>query len=187
MAKSCCQLLRARSLLAVGADGYLSPDQVAQAWMAPDLRAAGSGADYVVVGPAELLPPLAPLLEWRAGQGLEVRAVPLEAVFDQFSHGAPEPAAIQALMAHAAEAWDPAPRYLLLIGDASYDPRGYLTPPEANRLPTFLVQTVYGGETASDIPFGQVDDDPWPEIAVGRLAGPGTGPGGDHGGQDPGV
>ncbi len=103
------------------------------------------------------------------GRDLATLALPLEAVVDQFGYGYPEPAAIQALMAYAAEAWDPAPRYLLLVGDASYDPRGYLTPPEANRLPTFLVQTVHGGETASDLPFGELDDDPWPEIAVGRL------------------
>jgi hypothetical protein len=29
--------------------------------------------------------------------------------------------------------------------------------------------TVFGGETASDIEFVQVNDDPWPDLAVGRI------------------
>ncbi len=97
-----------RSFIAVGEGSYLRPDQAVQAWLVPDLRAAGSGADYLAVGPAELLEPLAPLLEWRRGQGLQPLAVPLEAVFDQFGGGYPEPAAVQAFMVHAAGAWDPA-------------------------------------------------------------------------------
>ncbi|NIM09567.1 MAG: hypothetical protein GTO53_10580, partial [Planctomycetales bacterium] len=129
----------------------------------------GRGAEYVAIGPADLLEPLQPLLDWRSAQGLNVVAVPLEAVYDQFGHGMPEPQAVQDFMAYAAATWRPAPAYLLLVGDATYDPRGHLTAPEANRLPAFLVQTVYGGETASDVFFGQLDDDLWPEIAVGRI------------------
>ncbi len=155
--------------LAVGPEEYLKPAQLVPGASSPDLFAPGLGADYIAIGPQELLAPLQPLLDWRANHGLAVQAVPLEAVYDQFNDGYPEPVAIQAFMQYAAEAWDPAPRYLLLVGDATYDPRGYLTPPEANRLPTFMVQTIYGGETATDIPFGQLNEDPWPEIAIGRI------------------
>jgi hypothetical protein len=58
---------------------------------------------------------------------------------------------------------------VLLVGDASYDPLSYTTPPQANRLPTFFVQTVFGGQTASDVGFAQLDDDLKPDVAVGRL------------------
>jgi hypothetical protein len=112
---------------------------------------------------------LKPLLALRLSQGLKTISLPVEAVYDQFGSGLPEPQAIQEFMKYAAANWDPAPRYLLLVGDASYDPRGYTAPPEANRLPTFLVMTVFGGETASDIDFVQVNDDPWPDLAVGRI------------------
>ena len=43
------------------------------------------------------------------------------------------------------------PKYVLLVGDASYDTLGATTAPQANRVPTFLVQTAFGGETASDV------------------------------------
>jgi hypothetical protein len=58
---------------------------------------------------------------------------------------------------------------VLLAGDASYDTLNFTTPPEANRVPTFLVQTVYGGETASDVGFAQLDEDEQPDIAIGRV------------------
>ncbi len=155
--------------LAVGPQGVKRPPRVRPAVTAPDLRVPDQGADYVAIGPPDLLAPLEPLLRWRESQGLRTLAVPVEAVYDQFNHGLPEPEAIRAFLKHAVQTWDPAPRYVLLVGDATFDPRGYQAPPEANRLPTFLISTVYGGETASDVLFAQVNDDPWPDLALGRI------------------
>jgi hypothetical protein len=58
---------------------------------------------------------------------------------------------------------------VLLVGDASYDPHGYISTPEANRLPTFFVETGFGGETASDVVFAQPEPGAAPQIAVGRV------------------
>jgi hypothetical protein len=58
---------------------------------------------------------------------------------------------------------------VLLVGDASYDTLNATTPPQANRVPTFLVQTLFGGETASDVGFAQLDGDEKPDIAIGRV------------------
>jgi hypothetical protein len=127
------------------------------------------GAEYVAIGPDELMAPLRPLISLRESQGLKTAVVPVQAIYDQFGGGYPEPDAIQAFMRYAAQHWKPSPRFLLLVGDASYDPRGYIAPAQANQLPTFLVQTVYGGETASDVGFVQLNDDPWPDIAIGRV------------------
>jgi hypothetical protein len=55
------------------------------------------------------------------------------------------------------------------VGDATYDPRGYVSAPEANRLPTFFVETGFGGETASDVIFAQPEPAAAPQIAVGRV------------------
>ncbi len=155
--------------LVVGPKGKYSPTRLVPAWLTPDLRAPGSGADYVAIGPADLLAPLQPLLEWRASQGLKVEAIPVEAVYDQFNAGLPEPEAIRAWVRYALQNWQPAPQYLVLVGDATYDPLGYVAAPEANRLPTFLVFTVHGGETASDVAFVQLDETLLPQLAVGRI------------------
>jgi hypothetical protein len=155
--------------LAAGAKGLAKPAYLEPMAFSPDLRAPDVGADYVVVGPQDLLQPLSPLMEWRVSQGLKVISIPLDAVYDQFNEGMPEPEAIRELMAYAAKSWQPVPRYLLLVGDATYDPRGYISPPEANRLPVFFVQTEFGGEPASDALFGDVNDDQLPDLAVGRI------------------
>jgi hypothetical protein len=162
----------------VGPNGYLSPIRIEPATFEPDLRAVNNGADYVAVGPIDLLEPLQPLLDLRLEQGMQVMAVPLDAIYDQFYFGLRDPEAIRRFMKYAHENWQTAPHYLLLVGDASYDPRGYITPDEGNRLPVFLMDTVYGGQTASDVGYSQLTGDNWDsegsadsdfEIAVGRI------------------
>jgi hypothetical protein len=109
------------------------------------------------------------LLAWHETQGLQVVAIPIEAVYDQFNFGRPDPSAIRDFMQYARKTWQPAPRYLLLVGDTTYDFHGYITDVAANRVPSILVHTMFGGETVSDIALVQLDDDPWPDIAVGRM------------------
>lgn len=155
--------------LAVGPLGAHKPEKITFPNLIPDLRASNISGDYLAIGPQDLLEPLQPLLDWRAEQGLKVMGVPLDAVYDQFSCGVPVPQAIQALVDYAAHNWLVKPRYLLLVGDSSYDPKGFISDPAINRLPTFLVDTVFGGETASDVGFVQINDDPWPDLPIGRF------------------
>ncbi len=145
---------------AVGAQGYPS-GRVTAAVLTPDLSAIK--AEYVAIGPSDLIEPLQPLLDYHAAHGLTVAAVPVAAVYDQFGDGRVDPAAIKAFLQAAR------PRYVVLVGDASYDPLGYTAPTEANRLPTLPVTTVFGGETGSDVGFAQLGDDLKPVLAVGRV------------------
>jgi hypothetical protein len=161
--------IKGHHYLIVGPKGFLKPDRITPAEYVPDLRAAGLGADYVAIGPHDFFEPLQPLLDFHQQHGLKVLSVPVNAVYDQFGSGFPEPEAIRDFMKYAAKAWQPAPHYLLLVGDATYDPRGYQSSAELNRLPAFMVSTIYGGETASDVDFSQLDGDSKPDIAVGRI------------------
>jgi hypothetical protein len=155
--------------LAVGDNGYLEPAAILPARMDPDLRASNPGADYIAIGPGDLLVPLQPLLDRRAAQGLHTLALPVEAVYDQFGGGLPEPEAVRSFLRYAVNNWGNPPKYVLLVGDATYDPRGYVSSSAQNRLPVFLVNTVFGGETASDVVFAQLDNDAWPDLALGRI------------------
>ncbi len=128
-------------------------------------------ADYLAIGPSDLLAPLQPLLDRRQAAGLATLAVDATAIYEQFGDGRPGPEPIRAFLRHAAGQWPAPPRFLLLAGDASYDPQGYAGPAgqEAARLPTCLVDTYFVGETASDHCFADLDGDLQPELAVGRL------------------
>ncbi len=152
----------------VSADTALQPPRVALPTLAPDLRAL-DGGDYVIIAPSALMAALEPLKRHREAQGLRVRLLPAEALFDQFGDGQPRPEAIRAFLQHARQAWEPPPRYVLLVGDTTYDFQAFTVPPEVNQLPTFMVSTIFGGETASDVLLAQLDDDPWPDVALGRI------------------
>jgi hypothetical protein len=153
---------------AVGPQGYQS-GQVQVAQLTPDLRATDNAADYLAIGPIDLLQPVQPLLDWRSSQGLKTLAVPVDAIYDQFSAGRVDPEAIRSFLQYATTNWSVKPKYVLLVGDASYDTLNVTTTPQANRVPTFLVQTVFGGETASDVGFAQLDGDDKPDLALGRV------------------
>ena len=147
------------------------------------LRNWPGGADLIVITAPQFRDALEPLVEARQAQGLRVAVMDVGEVYDAFSHGRADPAAIRALVQQAVGQWtSPAPRYLLLAGDASYDPRGYLKAgeksAEGDLVPTELVDTDVTGWTASDIWFALPPGtalDPYgrpgtrPALAVGRL------------------
>lgn len=136
------------------------------------LKTAGLGADYLVlVADAEGFDTaLEPLLAHRRAQGLQVRSVPINQVYDEFAHGRQTPAAIRDFLAYTQEAWDPAPRFVLLVGDATYDIYDYTGGKNKNLIPTYLVYTEFAGYVASDTWFSIFDEErPAPSLAVGRF------------------
>ena len=48
-------------------------------------------------------------------------AVAVEDAYDEFGHGEAHPEAIRDFLEHAFHGWARAPRYVLLLGDASFD------------------------------------------------------------------
>jgi hypothetical protein len=154
----------ARRLLALTAPD--KPDAVLRnrpsSWHGP------GGADLVIVGYRSFLPQLARLKAYHERQGLKVALVDVEDLYDEFSFGTHGPDAIKAFLARARTHWRPAPRYLILAGDATSDPRDYLGYPSRDFVPTKIVDTKYM-ETASDDWFADFDGDGVPEMAVGRL------------------
>jgi hypothetical protein len=156
-----------RTLLAVGTGAIRHPVGVLpnrpSAW-----HAATEGADLVIIAHRSLLPAIEPLRALRESQGLKVVVVDVESVFDEFAYGARDPQAIRDFMACAKAKWSKPPRYLLLVGDASFDPRNYLGFGWADLVPTKLVDTTYL-ETASDDWFTDFDSDGIADIPVGRI------------------
>ncbi len=155
--------------LAASQESLLRPTSIAAIRAEPDLRAADAQAEYIAIGPDDLLAALEPLLEFRREQGLQVLSIPSQAVFDQFNYGIAEPEAIRRYLQYAYQNWDSPPRFLLLVGDASHDPRGYKWPADLNILPAYNVNTQFGGETVSDVLFAMLDQDENPDLAVGRV------------------
>ena len=156
-------------------------------------------ADYIIVAHRKLIDAVQPLAELHRKRGLSVRVVDVEDIYDEHNHGIVDPRAIRDFLRGAHKTWQPpAPRFVLLVGDASFDTRSDMVfnvnyadwtfrqwegtqfarnqihPYDAtyrNRrglLPTWSYPT-HQGYAASDNYFADVDGDHLPEMAIGRI------------------
>ena len=159
-----------RTYVAASQEALLVPAAIEPA-TGVDLRQNATGADYIAVVHPDFIEALQPLMDYRRSQGLRVSVASIDDVYDTFSFGMPDPAAIREYMIYARDHWTgPAPRFLLLVGDASYDYQGFLPKSTPNFVPTYLLATHFVGETASDNWFVSLDDeDDRPDMAVGRI------------------
>jgi hypothetical protein len=126
------------------------------------------GYDLVIISHRDFFDSLEPLRQLRESQGYRVALIDVEDLYDEFSFGNKSPRAIRDFLVLAKANWSKAPRFVLLVGDASFDPRNYLGLGEMDYVPTRLIDTVYM-ETASDDWFVDLNNDGLPEMAVGRL------------------
>jgi hypothetical protein len=127
-------------------------------------------ADYIVIGPSAFLDAARPLLALREGEGLTTMAVPVEEVYSVFGHGESTPQSIQSFLSHAYHNWQtPSVRYVVLLGDATYDFKDVQGLGVVNRVPPLIIKTAYLW-TASDPTLAAVNgEDILPDIAIGRL------------------
>ncbi|HTG14639.1 MAG TPA: C25 family cysteine peptidase, partial [Blastocatellia bacterium] len=131
-------------------------------------RQPGQGADYVVVTRRDLMASLEPLVTQRRNQGLSAAVVDIEDVYDEFNFGNKSPQALKDFLAYAKDNWQQAPRFVVLAGDGTFDPKGYLGVTDASLLPAKLIDTQFM-ETASDDWFVDFNNDGLPEVSIGRL------------------
>ena len=129
---------------------------------------AGRAADLVVISHADFLESLTPLKALREGQGLSVALIDVEDLYDEFSFGMKTPQALKDFLSRTQSFWAKAPGFVLLVGDASFDPRNYLGLGNYDFVPTKLIDTAYL-ETASDDWFVDFNGDGLPQMAVGRF------------------
>ena len=143
-----------------------------KASMARPLASPENGADYLVIYHPDFRTAIEPLLAHRSAQGYRVMAVSTQEVYDEFGYGMMSAEAIRDFLAYAYDHWQrPAPSYVLLVGDGTYDPRHYLSSSGDTYLPPFLAMVDPTlGETAADNRFVAVaGDDILPDMHVGRL------------------
>ncbi|MCZ6676925.1 MAG: C25 family cysteine peptidase [Candidatus Poribacteria bacterium] len=131
-----------------------------------DLRDRSNGADYLIITHESLMPGVTDLADWRRQQGLRVKVIDVQDIYDEFRHGVFNPHAIRDFLAYAYENWGPpAPSYVVLVGDARLDYRS-----GKNFVPSILIQTPKYGAAASDNQFVTFrGNDAFPDMLIGRL------------------
>jgi hypothetical protein len=130
------------------------------------LRSPQNAADYLLITHPRFAAAAEELAAFRrAHNGFAVATVFIEDVYDEFTYGLAEPAAIRLLIEHATAHWQRPPRFLLLLGDACWDPKGLLAQTvKKDYVPTF-------GNPVSDAWFACTDgpEDFMPDLFVGRI------------------
>lgn len=157
---------RSRILYAVEDSAILQPASIT-ANSPSTLSTVSHNADFIIISHKNWLAQAEMWADYRRMQGLSVEVVNIEDIFDEYNFGVSNPDAIRSFLQYAKNNWLTAPNYVLIIGDATYDPKNYLGN-GGNFVPTRMVDTVYS-ETGSDETLGDFNDDGLAEIAVGRI------------------
>jgi uncharacterized repeat protein (TIGR01451 family)/CSLREA domain-containing protein len=156
-----------RTLLAFTEDNVKHPVAIV-ANQASNWHDAGHVADFVILSHKAFIDSLAPLKALRQQQGFAVEIVDVEDLYDEFSFGEKEPAAIKDFLASIKNSWKKAPRFVLFVGDASFDLRNYLGLGSFDFVPSKLLETALM-ESVSDDWFADFNNDGLAEMFVGRL------------------
>lgn len=163
--------------MAVATGGWRMPAEIEPAvaltspYTLPDLRDTSFRADYIVISHSDFWPEALKLAHYRARE-FNVALVDVQRIYDQFNGGLMSAEAIHDFLAYAYTSWpQPAPAYVVLIGDGTSDPRDYL----GGGAPVFIPPYLYLadptlGETAAENRFVTlVGNDILPDMHIGRL------------------
>ena len=130
------------------------------------LTSPSNRADYVIITPEAFLNGALRLADYRSEY--KTKVVLLEDIYDEFNNGLSSPFAIRDFLAQAYHRWSRSPRYVVLVGNGTYDYKNNLGYDEC-LMPPFMVNTP-DGLFPADNRFVDVDgDDGLPDMAIGRL------------------
>lgn len=155
-----------RNVLVIGASRIAAPAQIvpsrASAWNDRNLA-----ADLVIVTARAFTSAAETLAAKRNAEGVVTKVVDVQDLYDEFGYGERGPDALREFFSRT-RSWKRAPKYAILLGDASFDPRNYMGLGAYDYVPTKLVATKYL-KTASDDALADFDGSGIPSIAIGRL------------------
>lgn len=162
----------------VSDNSYLLPDSVVRN-IPSDLRNTSNGADYIIITHPDFIEAANRLAEFRINNFSDssianprVKVVDVRDIYKEFSYGLLDPYAIKYFVQYAFENWEsPAPSYIALMGDMSYDYRHLVSTDHYNYIPAIPYFATGYGQAASDNNFVAVTGiDLSPDLAIGRIS-----------------
>lgn len=132
-----------------------------------DLRNPSNGADYIVITHNNFIQQAQKLARYRRDHdGFRIMVIDVQDIYDEFNSGIMHPQAIKDFLTFAYQNWQlPAPAYVVLLGDASWDPKFLMKESrKRNYVPTY-------GDPVSDHWYVTLDGpkDVLPEMFIGRI------------------
>ena len=129
------------------------------------LREPSNRADYIIITADEFYDAVLPFAEYR-GRRLRTKVVKVQDIYDEFNHGIFSPEAIREFLRYTYFHWQrPAPSYVLLVGDATWDFKS-----GKNFVPSYYFHSRAWGQAAADSLYVAVNgNDDLPDMFIGRL------------------
>ena len=160
----------------VADDYFLQPDSILRN-VSSDLRNINNGADYIIITHKDFITTAQRLADYRSSnlQGIvspRIKVVDVDQIYNEFSYGLMNPLALNSFAKYAYESWQsPAPQYIALMGDMSYDYRKILPESRPNFIPSPPYHATIYGQAPSDNAIVTVSgNDIIPDIALGRIS-----------------
>ncbi|OPX29423.1 MAG: hypothetical protein B1H09_06400 [Gemmatimonadaceae bacterium 4484_173] len=151
--------------LTVEPENFLSPEYIEPA-QPGRLLGASVPADVIVTVPEDLAGGLSVLEAVYEARGLSVFTVTYTEVYDEFGQGVSDPGAVRSLVRWALDTWSDPPQALVLIGDGSNDPIGYVTGNKTSAPVNVILESGFCKEAYfTTVHTGGKD----PEIPVSRI------------------
>jgi hypothetical protein len=157
-------------VLAIEDTAFLKPTGLGSAFgYQQSLKLTSNNYDLIVIGNKKFLAAARDLIAERRSEGLFVLEASLDQIYAEFSHGRSSTQGIKDFLNYAYNNWAKKPRFALLLGDASFDPLGYLGGGNQEHFPPvpllsgdyidFGSDSWYVSPQASDVPF----------MSIGRI------------------
>jgi hypothetical protein len=160
-----------------------APDSIIRD-ISSDYRNTANGADYIILTHPDLMTVAERLKNLRQENfpdttigNPRIFIADVTQIYDEFSNGMLDPYALKKFLQYAYDNWQkPAPSYVVIVGDMSWDYRHLLPTSRPNYVPSIPVHIsvkpalVYG-QAVSDISMAMVSgSDSIPDMGIGRLS-----------------
>ena len=141
------------------------------------LRDVDNEADFIIYGEKHLLDAVEDLVSLRKEEGFQVKLITPEQIYDEFSFGIKNSLGLKRFINFSKSSWRTPPRYLLILGDGTYDPKDFNVADldvrdrsalEKGTLPAPLVTGRFL-DFSTDNFFVTSESSARPLLAVGRL------------------
>ncbi len=166
-----------RRYLVVAPAGFKTPQKIepvqyaASTYAPADLLDSSIGADYIIITHPDFWAQALTLARHRT-RLYRVAVIDVQQIYDRFNGGQMSAESIRDFLAYAYANWQPpAPRFVVLFGDGTYDMRNYRGASWPTYIPPYLeLVDPDMGETAADNRFVTLTGaDTLPDMAIGRL------------------
>lgn len=159
--------------IVVGDSAILSPQNVTYYMPPMDFYDTDNQTDYIFITQEDFLTGTETLANYRASQGLSTMIVDFDDLVDEFNYGIYNPLAIKNFLRYSIENWNnPAPSYVLLIGDGHFNfKKSSIYGTQTNYLPPYLswVDTEQGEVDATNDLATIIGSDALPDVYIGRI------------------